>query len=123
VNLTAPCDSDPTARKKRKAKLIEEDRRRGPAVLELHGEVLPVGFNGDGVLDGVQGFKARSKAWSLALVASCNGDEGQLELGDLAGVLWAWRRTASRKGSGKRQSYPGVQVIEASLMVKSAESR
>jgi hypothetical protein len=53
VNLTAPCDSDPTARKKRKAKLTEEDRRRGPAVLELHAEVLLGGFDDDGVLDGV----------------------------------------------------------------------
>jgi hypothetical protein len=102
VNLTAPCDSHPTARKKRRVKLTEEGCRRGPAVLELHGEVLPVGFNGDGVLDGVQEFKARSKAWSSALVASYNGDEGRQELGDLAGVLWAWRRTTSRKGSGKR---------------------
>jgi hypothetical protein len=75
------------------------------------------------MLDGVQEFKARSKAWSSALVASCNGDEGRLELGDLAGVLWAWRRTANRKGSGKRRSYPGVQVVEASLMAKSAKSR
>jgi hypothetical protein len=64
------------ARKKRKAKLTEEDRRRGSAILELHAEVLPVGFDGDGVLDGIQGFNARSKAWSSALVASYNGDEG-----------------------------------------------
>jgi hypothetical protein len=53
---------------------------------------------------------------------SCNGDEGRLELDDLAGVLWAWRRMASRKGYGKRRSYPGVQVVEAHLMAKCTES-
>jgi hypothetical protein len=68
--------------------------------------VLPAVLVGDGVLEGVQEFKARSMAWSSVLVASCNGDGGRLELDDLAGVLWAWRRTASRKGSGKRRSYP-----------------
>jgi hypothetical protein len=63
--------------------------------------VLSAGFNGDGVLDGVQEFKARTKAWSLVLVASYSGDEGRLELDDLARVFWAWRRMAGRKGSGK----------------------
>jgi hypothetical protein len=48
--------------RKGKAKLTEEDRRRGPVVLELHAEVLLVGFDGEGVLDGIQGFKARSMA-------------------------------------------------------------
>jgi hypothetical protein len=54
MNISAPCDSDPTARRKKRAKLTEKGRRRGPMVLDLHGEALSVGFNGDGVLDGVQ---------------------------------------------------------------------
>jgi hypothetical protein len=58
VNLSAPCDSDPTASRKRRAKLTEKGRRRDPAVLDLHGEALPVGFDGDGVLDGVQEITA-----------------------------------------------------------------
>jgi hypothetical protein len=58
VNLSAPCDSDPTARRKRRAKLTEKGRQRGPAVLDLHGEALSVGFDGDGVLDGVQEITA-----------------------------------------------------------------
>jgi hypothetical protein len=47
--------------KERRAKLTGEGRRRGPAVLDLHGEVLPVGFDGDGVLDGVQEITASLK--------------------------------------------------------------
>jgi hypothetical protein len=46
------------ARRKRRAKLTEEGRRQGPAVLDLHGEALPVGFDGDGVLDGIQEITA-----------------------------------------------------------------
>jgi hypothetical protein len=42
------------ARRKMRAKLTRKGRRRGPAVLDLHGEALPVGFGGDGVLDDVQ---------------------------------------------------------------------
>jgi hypothetical protein len=53
VKLSVPCDSDPTARRKRRAKLIGKGRRRGPAVLDLHGEALPTGFGSDGVLDDV----------------------------------------------------------------------
>jgi hypothetical protein len=49
--------------------LTEKGRRWGPAVLEVHDEVLPAVLVSDGVLDGVQEFKARSKAWSSVLVA------------------------------------------------------
>jgi hypothetical protein len=40
---------------------VEEGRRRGPGILELHGEGVPAGFDGDGVLDGLQGVAASSE--------------------------------------------------------------
>jgi hypothetical protein len=88
------------ARKKRKAKLTEEGRQRGPMVLELHDEVLPAGFDGDGVLDGVQEFATRSRAWASVSKASYNGVKSWLELDDLAGVLWAWIRQPGERDLG-----------------------
>jgi hypothetical protein len=41
------------AKRKKRAKLTEKGRWRGPAVLDL-----PVGFDGDGVFDGVQEIMA-----------------------------------------------------------------
>jgi hypothetical protein len=69
-----PCDSDPTARKKRRAKLTGKGRRRGPVVLDLYGEALPVDFGGDGVLDDVPESTTRLVVRSLVSRASCNGD-------------------------------------------------
>jgi hypothetical protein len=103
--------------------LTGKGHRRGPAVLEFHDGVLPMILDGDEVLDGVQEITARSKAWSSISGASCNGVKPRLELGDLAAVFWARRRMASRREFGWRQSYPGVQDIEASLVGRYAESR
>jgi hypothetical protein len=74
VKLSVPCDSDPTARRKRRAKLTGKGRRRGPAVLDLHGEALLAGFGGDGLLDDVQESTARLVVRSLVSRASCNSD-------------------------------------------------
>jgi hypothetical protein len=51
--------------------------------------VVPVVLGGDGVHDGLQEITMSPKAWSTILRASFNGGEGRLELGILAGVLWA----------------------------------
>jgi hypothetical protein len=80
-------------------------------------------LDGDEVLNGVQEITVRSKVWSSISEASCNGVKPRLELGDLAAVFWAWRRMASRRGSGRWRSYPGVQDVKASLVAKYAESR
>jgi hypothetical protein len=74
VKLLVPCDSDPTARRKRRVKLTGKGHRWGLAILDLHGEALPVGFGGDGVLDDVQESTARLVVRSLVSRASCNGD-------------------------------------------------
>jgi hypothetical protein len=50
-----------------------------PGVLELHGEGVPAGFNGDGVLDGLQGVAASSETWSTSLMVSCNDGDERLE--------------------------------------------
>jgi hypothetical protein len=42
--------------------LIMTHRRRGTGSSGDHGEVLPVGFGGDGVLDGVQESTAMTMA-------------------------------------------------------------
>jgi hypothetical protein len=51
--------------------------------------VVPVVLDGDGVHDSLQEIMASLKVWSTILRASYNGGEGRLELGILAGVLWA----------------------------------
>jgi hypothetical protein len=43
-----------------------------PGVLEFHGEGVPAGSDGEGVLDGVRVSTARSRAWSSTFEASCN---------------------------------------------------
>jgi hypothetical protein len=42
--------------------------------LDLHGEALPAGFDGDGVLDDVQESTVRLVVRSLVSRASCNDD-------------------------------------------------
>jgi hypothetical protein len=73
--------------------------------------------------DGVQLEQAKVTVCSEISRASCKCEERQLELGVLAGELWARRRSARRRGSGKRRSYQGVQDIEARLVARSASSR
>jgi hypothetical protein len=43
-----------------------------PGVLEFHGEGVPAGSNGGGVLDGVWESTARSRAWSSTSKDSCD---------------------------------------------------
>jgi hypothetical protein len=57
------------------------------------------------VLDGVQESTARLVVRSLVSRVSCNGDNAQLELDVLAGKLWTQRRSANKRGFGKRRSY------------------
>jgi hypothetical protein len=45
-----------------RVELTGRGRRRGPAVLEIHVEVLPAVPDDDGVHDGDQEIKTRSKA-------------------------------------------------------------
>jgi hypothetical protein len=73
--------------------------------------------------DGVQLEQAKATVCSEISRASCKCEERQLELGVLVGELWARRRSARRRGSGKRRSYQGVQDIEARLVARSASSR
>jgi hypothetical protein len=60
-----------------------------PTALEIIGEVVPAVLDGYGVHDGLQEIAASPKVWSTILRTSCNGGEGRLELGVLAGELWA----------------------------------
>jgi hypothetical protein len=55
-------DPDHAVEKKRGRSSPERRRRRGPGALEIVGEVAPVVLDGDGVHDGDQEIKARSKA-------------------------------------------------------------
>jgi hypothetical protein len=50
--------------------------------------------------------------------ASYSSVKTRPELDDLAATIWAWRRTASRRGSGGRHAYHGIQVDEADLVAK-----
>jgi hypothetical protein len=67
----------------------EKGRRRGPAALEINGEVSLMVLCINGVHDGLQRITASSKMWSTIFRAPCNSDEGWLELDVLADVLWA----------------------------------
>jgi hypothetical protein len=98
-------------------------RRQDPAVLELHGEVLLVGFNGDGVLDGVQEFTARSRVWSSISEASCKYAEERLEVSGASARRGARQRSARVRRSGKRHSYQEFQEDEAGLVARFARSR
>jgi hypothetical protein len=93
----------------------EGGRRRGPGALEVHGEMAMVVFGGNEVLDGIQESTARLVVWSLVSRVSCNGDGAQLELDVLAGKLWTRRRSASRRGFGKRRSYQRFRRTRQSL--------
>jgi hypothetical protein len=57
-----PLDLDPTAREEKGEGSLWGSPRRGPAVLSFNGGVLLAGFDGDGVLDGVQEFTAMTMA-------------------------------------------------------------
>jgi hypothetical protein len=59
----------------------------------------------DRVYDGVHLEQAKATVCSEILRASCKREERRLELGVLTGELWARRRSARRRGSGKRHSY------------------
>jgi hypothetical protein len=62
VIYSYPSDLDRKVENEERVELTGRDRRRGPAVLEIHVEVLPVVPDGDGVHDGDQEIKTRSKA-------------------------------------------------------------
>jgi hypothetical protein len=81
-----------------------------PTALEIVGEVVPVVLDGDGVHDGLQEITASPKVWSTISRTSCNGGKGRLELGVLAGELWARRRSAWRRRSGMRHSYQRLRT-------------
>jgi hypothetical protein len=76
-------------KREKEGELTVGHRRRGRGALESDSEVVPAVLDGDGVHDGLQEITASPKVWSMILRASCNGGEGRLELGVLAGVLWA----------------------------------
>jgi hypothetical protein len=88
---------------------------------DVVGEVsaaLEVGGDGDlGVLDdgevrdGVQLEQAKAKVCSEISSASCKREERRLELGVLAGELWARRRSARRRGSGMQRSYQRFRTL------------
>jgi hypothetical protein len=101
----------------------EKGRRRGPAALEINGEVSPVVLCVDGVHDGLQRITESPKAWSTIFRAPCNSDEGWLELDVPADVLWARRRSERRRVFGKRRSYQRIQEDEAGLVARSSGSR
>jgi hypothetical protein len=87
-------------------------------VLELHGEVLLAGFDGDGMLGGVQESTARSTAWSSIFEASYKRVEERLEVSGASAWHGAWRGSARTRGSGTRRSYQEVQEGEAVLVAK-----
>jgi hypothetical protein len=62
VIYSYPSDLDRKVENKERVELTGSGRRRGPAVLEIHIEVLPTVPDGDGVHDGDQEIKTRSKA-------------------------------------------------------------
>jgi hypothetical protein len=72
-----------------------------PAALEVDGDE-DLGVLDDGeVRDGVQLEQAKATVCLEISRASCKREERRLELGVLAGELWAQRRSARRRGSGK----------------------
>jgi hypothetical protein len=78
--------------------------------LELDGDG-DLGVLDDGeVRDGVQLEQAKATVCSEISRASCKCEERRLELGVLAGELWARRRSARRRGSRKRRSYQGFRM-------------
>jgi hypothetical protein len=91
--------------------LIVAHRRRGSGGFGDHGEVLPADFGGDGVLDGDQLEQAKATVCSEISRVSCKREERRLELGVLAGELWARRRSARRRGSRKRHSYQRIRRL------------
>jgi hypothetical protein len=86
-------------------------RQRGSSGSGDHGEGLPADFGGDGVLDGVQLEQAKATVSSKISRVSCKREERRLELGVLVGELWARRRSARRRGSGKRHSYQRIRRL------------
>jgi hypothetical protein len=80
VDQPYPRDLDPTAVKREREGSPGKGRRRGPVVLEIHVEVLPMVPNGDGVLDGLQEVTACPKKWSTISGASCIGGKGRPEV-------------------------------------------
>jgi hypothetical protein len=86
-------------------------RRRGSGGSGDHGEVLSAFPGGDGVHDGVLLEQAKATACSEISGVSCKREERRLELGVLAGELWVRRRSASRRGFGKRRSYQRIRRL------------
>jgi hypothetical protein len=88
------------------------------AVLELHGEALLVGFDGDGALDGIQEFKARSKAWSSVSEAPCKRVEERLEVRSRPCYAEHGERMMRIRRPGKWRCYQEVQEVEAKLVAR-----
>jgi hypothetical protein len=61
VIFYAPYDSDLTEEGRSEGYSPDEGRRRGAGGLGDHGEGVPASFDGEEVLDGVQGVAASSK--------------------------------------------------------------
>jgi hypothetical protein len=85
--------------------------------------VLLAGFDGDGMLDGIQEFTARSRAWSSISEASCKRVEQRLEVSGASVWHRARRGSARMRGSGTRRSYQEVQEGEAVLVAKFVRPR
>jgi hypothetical protein len=106
-----------------KSTSLRGSRRRGSASLDLHIEVVPVGFYGDGVLDGIQEFKARSKAWCSISEVPCKRARERLEVRARLGYAEHGGRMTHTRRPGKRRCYQEVQGIEACLVARPASLR
>jgi hypothetical protein len=92
VIYSQPSDLDRKVENEERVELTGRGRRRGPAVLDLHGEALPAVPGGDGVLDVLRKVAARSRAWMKISKASCERAERRLEVSSTS----AWRRARRR---------------------------
>jgi hypothetical protein len=88
VIFSDPYDLDPTVSERRGGAHRERVDSEVPGILEIHGEGVLAGFNGDGVLDGIQQSTARSRTWSSTSEASCKCAEKRLEIRHPRGELW-----------------------------------
>jgi hypothetical protein len=82
-----------------------------------------VAFGNDGLHDGVQEVTVRTMVRLRITKASCSSVKTRPELDHLAATIWAQGRIASRRGSGGLHAYHDVQVDEADLVAKFAQSR
>jgi hypothetical protein len=70
--------------------------------------------------DGVQILEVKTMPCSMRFFASCNGEEGWLELGGATMKCRAWRKTASMKESGRWHPYQEIQDSEAIMVARSS---